>query len=168
MNIEYIETDEHGLDLIGPLWAKLNEHHRERSPYHAAHFTGMTFDKRKRSLLEKSAGGAMRVDIARDKETGENVGYCVSTISKDGQGEIDSIYIEPVCRHQGIGDALMNKALGWMDGKRTTKRVVEVAAGNEEVFPFYRRYGFFPRSTLLRTVPDCPFDSHLSPAYNRN
>jgi hypothetical protein len=27
-----------------------------------------------------------------------------------------------------------------------------VAAGNEEVFAFYARLGFFPRSTLLRPV----------------
>jgi ribosomal protein S18 acetylase RimI-like enzyme len=152
LNIEYSETDRRSLDLIAPLWQELNEHHRVRSPHHAAHYVEMTFEKRKRRLLEKSAGGAMRIDIAHDKETGENVGYCVSTVSENGQGEIDSIYIEPGYRRQGIGDALMKRALGWMDSLSITRRVVEVASGNEEVFVFYRRYGFYPRSTLLRTV----------------
>lgn len=152
MNIEYIEADQRGLDLIGPLWEKLNEYHRERSPYHKGHFAGMTFEMRKRRLLEKSAGGAMRIDITRDRETNKYVGYCVSTISEGRQGEIDSIFIESEYRGRGIGDTLMKKALGWMDGLSIIRRMVEVASGNEEVFAFYRRYGFYPRSTILRTV----------------
>jgi ribosomal protein S18 acetylase RimI-like enzyme len=152
VNIEYTETDQRGLDLIGPLWEKLNEYHRERSPYHKGHFAGMTFEMRKRHLLEKSAGGAMRIDIARDRETDKYAGYCVSTVSKDRQGEIDSIYIESEYRRRGIGDALMKRTLGWMDRLSITRRLVEVASGNEEVFAFYRRYGFYPRSTILRTV----------------
>jgi len=150
MRIEYTEMDERGLDLIGPLWQKLNDYHRERSPYHADHFIMMTFELRKRHLLEKSQKGAMRVDIASDADTNRTVGYCVSTVSENHQGEIDSIFIEQDYRRRGIGDGLMKRALKWMDGLSITQRVVEVAAGNEEVFAFYRRYGFYPRSSILR------------------
>ncbi len=156
MNIEYIETDARGFDLIGPLWQKLNEFHITRSPYHAGHFMRMTFDQRKRQLLEKSAEGAVRIDIARDKETGRSVAYCISTVSKNQQGEIDSIYIEPGYRRQGIGDSLVKKALGWMDSLSITQRVIEVASGNEEVIPFYGRYGFYPRCVILRPAEKPP------------
>jgi diamine N-acetyltransferase len=50
--IEYIETDQQGLDSIGFLWKKLNEHHRVRSQHFARHFSQMTWDIRKK----KNAG----------------------------------------------------------------------------------------------------------------
>jgi GNAT superfamily N-acetyltransferase len=151
-NIEYIETDRQGLDSIGFLWEKLNEHHRVHSPHHAGHFTGMTFEQRKRQFLEKSVNGSIRIDLANDIKTGKLVGYCVSTITEDKLGEIDSIYVEEDYRRHGLGDSLMKKALAWMDGLSINRRLIAVAFGNEEVFPFYARYGFYPRGTLLTEI----------------
>ena len=151
--IEYLETDEQGLDSIGHLWQKLIEYHKERSPQHfSGHYTMITFDLRKKQLLEKSGKGSMRIDLARDTETGKLVGYCVSTILGDKQGEIESIYIEESYRHSGIGDNFMKKALHWMDGLSVKKKIVGVGAGNEEVFSFYSRYSFYPRATILEQV----------------
>ena len=150
-NIEYSGTDERDLDIVGDLWKKLNDYHGELSPHHANHYDRMTFEGRKKHLLEKSRNGALRVDLARDTKTNRLVGYCVSTVSETGQGEIDSIYVEAEYRHRGIGDAIMKKVLAWMDALAVTQRMVEVASGNEEVVAFYHRYGFYPRSVILRT-----------------
>jgi len=150
--IKYIETDAQGLDLIAPLWQKLNEHHKARSPHHARHFAAMTWEIRKKDLLEKSKNGAIRVDLARHKNTGVLVGYCVSTISEKRQGEIESIYIEENYRRSGIGDNLMKRAINWLDSHSVTKKIIGVASGNEEVFPFYSRYHFYPRVTILEQV----------------
>ena len=49
-------------------------------------------------------------------------------------------------------DAIMKKVLAWMDALAVIQRMVEVASGNEEVVAFYHRYGFYPRSVILRTV----------------
>jgi ribosomal protein S18 acetylase RimI-like enzyme len=151
-NIEYIETDQRDLDAIGFLWEKLKEHHRARSPHFAGFFLRWTWEERKRELLGKCSGGLLRLDIARDVATGKIVGYCASTINPAGQGEIESIYIEIDYRRQGIGGAFMKKALAWMDSLAAKTRVIGVAAGNEEAFPFYARYGFYPRVTYLRRV----------------
>ena len=94
----------------------------------------------------------MRIDLARDIKTDKLIGYCVSTVNQDKQGEIESIYIEKDYRRRGIGGNFMKKALAWMDGLSVTKRVIGVAAGNEEAFPFYARYGFYPRVTILKQV----------------
>jgi len=112
----------------------------------------MTFDLRKKEILEKSRKGAVRIDLASDVDTGELVGYCVSTISVDKQGEIDSIYIEPGYRQSSIGVNLMKRALRWMDGLSATKKILVVAVGNEEVFEFYSQFNFYPRSTVLEQV----------------
>ncbi|MFA5308119.1 MAG: GNAT family N-acetyltransferase [Dehalococcoidales bacterium] len=149
-NITYIRTDEKDLELIAPLWRKLVQHHKERSPeVFKERFDNITFADRKCQLLAKSEGGAMLIDLAKDKATGELVGYCVSVISGNKEGEIESIYVAKEYRGGGIGDGLMKKALAWMDAGEVSRRVIAVAAGNEEVFSFYRRYGFYPRVSIL-------------------
>ncbi len=150
--IEYTETDQQGLDLIGTLWEELNEHHKLLSPNFKSHYDKMTFKMRKKELLEKSEKGMMRIDLATDVNTGTLVGYCVSTVSGDRQGEIESIYIATDYRRSGIGDTLMKRALHWMDDLSVTKNKLEVTVGNEEVFTFYKRYSFHPRSTILWQV----------------
>lgn len=149
MEIQYTEADEKSLDLIKPLWLKLNEHHKSLSRHSVAHFQGMTFERRKADLLKKSAGGALRIDLAMNTETKELIGYCVTTINTEKHGEIESIYIEPDYRRSDIGDTLMKKALKWLNGRAVTRKIVAVADGNEEVFAFYRRYQFYPRVTIL-------------------
>jgi ribosomal protein S18 acetylase RimI-like enzyme len=147
--IQYTETDRQGLDLIKPLWQQLVEHHKARSPIFYNDYAKMTFATRKKQLLEKSRGNNIRIDLARDENLGEFVGYCVSTISEERQGEIDSIYIKPDYRRFGIADNLMKRALHWMDEQLITKRILVVGAGNEEVLGFYSKYGFHPRNIVL-------------------
>jgi ribosomal protein S18 acetylase RimI-like enzyme len=147
--IQYTETDRQGLDLIKPLWQQLVEHHKARSPIFYNDYAKMTFATRKKQLLEKSRKNTIRIDLARDENLGEFVGYCVSTISEERQGEIDSIYIKPDYRRFGIADNLMKRALHWMDEQLITKRILVVGAGNEEVLGFYSKYGFHPRNIVL-------------------
>jgi ribosomal protein S18 acetylase RimI-like enzyme len=157
VKIEYTETDEQGLDLIGPLWQRLLEYHKSRSPrYFLGRYAEMTLSRRNKELLDKAVKGRMRIDLARDMDTGELVGYCISTISGDRQGEIESIYIEPGYRGAGIGDNMMKRALRWMDDMSVTKKILEVGAGNEDVFEFYSRYNFYPRTTIMEQVDTQP------------
>ena len=80
------------------------------------------------------------------------MGYCISSIKRDGLGEIDSIYIESDYRRKGIGDNLMNRALQWLKESSADRIIVQVIVDNEEAFPFYQRYGFFPRSTIFMQI----------------
>lgn len=149
--VEYTESGQENLDLIAPLWKKLNDEHIARSEHFSDQFAARTFDKRKKDLLSKSESGSLHIGIAHDSTTGDLIGYCVSTILKD-QGEIDTIYIEPDYRGLGTGDNLMKRALAWMDSNLVTKKVLVVAAGNEGVYTFYSRYGFYPTHTMLEQV----------------
>jgi ribosomal protein S18 acetylase RimI-like enzyme len=149
LKIEYTETDGQRLDLIKDLWEKLNALHKSRSRHYAAHFEGMTFNRRKDDLIKKSADGFLHIGLARDTGTRKLIGYCITSINARKQGEIESIYVEPNYRRQRIGDTLMKKALKWLDGSPVTTRTLVVAAGNEEVIDFYSRYGFYPRVIIL-------------------
>lgn len=148
-NIVYIEKDEKGLDLIKPLWEKLREHHQTRSPYFANEYDKFSFKDRKKNLLKKSKNGRLRVDLAKENEMEDYLGYCVCSISADGEGEIDSMYIKEKYRNQGIGDNFMKRALEWMELSGAKNKRVVVVVGNEDAVSFYSHYGFFPRQIIL-------------------
>lgn len=152
MNIEYSVTDGSGLDVTEHLWKKLVLHHIEHSRHFTRQFREMTFEKRKRYIFDKTVNGEIRIDLARDTDTGELVGYCISTITEKRLGEIDSIYIESEYRGEWIGDAFMKKALQWMDENGVTRKILSVGEGNEEVISFYSRYNFYPRAYILEQV----------------
>ena len=78
------------------------------------------------------------------------MGYCISGIDQDGIGEIESIFIAEEFRGQNVGEALMQHALHWLNDQGVTSKVIDVAVGNERVFKFYARFGFFPRVTKLK------------------
>lgn len=150
--IKYITGTESLLDEVKVMWEALNQYMEKHSTYFGDHFRAMTFQKRKIDLLKKATRGKIRVDVAVDKTTDQGVGYLVSSINWEKTGEIDSIFVYESYRGMGIGDALMQKALAWIDQHGATNKVVEVTVGNEQVFRFYCRYGFLPRKTLLEQL----------------
>ena len=147
-NIIYTQTGVEGLDVIAPLWRKLNEHHMERASKFRTHFKQMTWEKRKPELVEKAQNGSLLVHLAKVNDT--HIGYCVSTLSAKKEAELESIYIEKEYRKHHIGDKFMKTALAWMDAHGAVKKIIGVAVGNEEALGFYEKYGFYPRVHVLQ------------------
>ncbi len=102
MKIIYIECDEKSLDSIQPLWDKLRQHHHKKSENFREHYKDFDFQERKETLLKKFAGGSLRVDLAKDISEDRVVGYCVSSIFSEMEGEVDFIYVEEEYRSNGI------------------------------------------------------------------
>lgn len=152
MSVLHEVITEEGLDLIGPLWLELRQMHRARSTHFRSALGSKSFEERRDELLEKAAGGLMRVELAREDD-GRVVGYCVSSVGPDMTGEVDSIFVTAAYRNMGIGTALMEGALRWMEGLGAKRKVLLAIVGNEEVHTFYARFGFLPKSVLLEQVP---------------
>lgn len=133
---------------LRPLWEKLNAHHLRRSPHFRAHYETFTFEKRVKKFLLDDID--VRIDVARAGVA--IVGYCISTIDRKGRGEVDSLFIEEGYRRSGTGDGLVRRALDWLKAGQAVEIAIVVAAGNEEAFPFYERYGFHPAHTTLKLV----------------
>jgi ribosomal protein S18 acetylase RimI-like enzyme len=147
MTIHYITGGTELLDAIGPLWEKLNAQHAAQSPHFGEDYAARTYAWRKADLLKKD--GNLRVELAQDVDTGNAIGYCVSLVTEDA-GVIESIFIEADYRGQGIGDALMQHALDWMDEHDVPVKRLVVAVGNEQALGFYARHGFQPRHIVLQ------------------
>jgi diamine N-acetyltransferase len=135
------------LMIIKPLWEKLNDAHYRDSVYFKDHYASFTFEKR---IAKFTACGddAMLVEVVETGGPGP-VGYCISTISQDGSGEIDSIFIDDNHRGRGIGDTLIRNSVAWLQKHGCVRIRVAVAHGHDSVLSFYRKYGFFPRMTCL-------------------
>jgi ribosomal protein S18 acetylase RimI-like enzyme len=154
----YLDVGAEGIDRVRPLWEKLNAHHAVLSRRFGSAIRIRTFDARKQKLLAKADSGKLRVDLVSADSDEPSVAYCISTISTDGVGEIDSIFVEEHLRGQGVGTELMRRALAWLESIKATSKIVSVMTENEEALAFYRRFGFHPRTILLQESHDalCP------------
>jgi diamine N-acetyltransferase len=148
--IEYQEVAAGNMDIVAPLWDKLRKHQEVLSPNFSEHYVNRTWQARRAGLLETAGTDGMHIDMARDKDSGRLVGYCISTVSPDKKGCLESIYIEPDFRGSNIGDTFMVKALEWMKYKKAQAITLNVGVGNEAVISFYKRYGFYPRTIVLQ------------------
>lgn len=152
-NLEIISGSRELLDLVQPLWEKLNKHHEINSSYFSDRFRDFKFEVRKAKFINNN-NLEVKIDLARDTEKNLYIGYCISTINKELVGEIDSLFVEEEYRKYGLGGKFMNGALEWLDSKQAKTKIIGVAEGNENVLEFYKRYGFYKRRVILEQITE--------------
>ncbi len=145
--IEIQILDIKDINLIKPLWEELNSLNKKKSTYFSDDFSNFSFEKRTQKLMRKDK---LLILICNKKDNNEIIGYCISSITNDSEGEIDSIYIKPAYRKEKLGSILMEKSMEWFAKEKITNVEILVAHGNEEVFPFYEKFGFYPRTYKLK------------------
>jgi ribosomal protein S18 acetylase RimI-like enzyme len=144
--ITYGTIPKDDIRAVKPLWEELNRLHLARSTNFKGHVGRNTFERRIEKVVRLPED---RLHIRAAREGDKIVGYVIATVSDDGTGEVDSIFVAEDRRTDGVGTALMEGALAWLTGRGCAHVVVGVAEGNEEAFGFYRRFGFVPRMTIL-------------------
>ena len=139
------------IDLIQPLWEKLNLLHSDLSLNFKTRFRNMSWEKRKAKLVEKSEEVMIETVIDSQEKI---IGYCISTIDKGNNktGEIDSIYIDESHRELGLGKKLINNAIDWLITKGTTEQKLLVGIGNEKVLDFYKQFNFNLLHIVLQRI----------------
>ena len=147
--IEYEEGGVEKLEIIKPLWEKLNLYHLKKATNFKEHYEQLSYEVRIKSIVEKSLTGNVAVLLAKDMATGAYIGYCICTEERDGTGEIESLFVDESYRGMGIGERLMEKALAWLASMGTKSYKIVVAEGNEGAFRFYEKFGFYHRSSVL-------------------
>jgi len=151
INYQIKRLDINEIDLIQPLWEKLNLLHFDLSQNFKKRFQEANWEKRKTKLLEKSE--EIMIDTVVDYQD-IIIGYCISTIDKSNNkmGEIDSIYIDESFRECGLGKQLINNAIDWLTAKGTTEQKLLVGIGNEKVLDFYKQFDFLPLHIVLQRI----------------
>lgn len=143
-----------GLELIPmvePLWEGLSEHHSNISKDFSESIRKRTFANRVADFEGKASNHIFRIELIKIDNTRQPIGYCISSLSNDLDGEVESIFIEDDYRGLNIGELLMKNALNWMDEHNAKSKRISVIAGND-VLKFYEKYGFKVRSYILEQV----------------
>ena len=150
-NFQFINGSRELLDVVQPLWEKLNKHHVNNSNYFSNKFNNLRFEVRKNKFINDEKL-QVKIDLIKDKDKEIYIGYCISTINKDLFGEIDSLFVEKKYRKYGLGDKLMIMSLNWFDSNQVKTKIIGVAEGNENVIEFYKKYGFYNRRVILEQI----------------
>ncbi len=141
------EGDGSELQAIAGLWEDLRSMLADVATTFQHHYVDVTFDNRMEVVRKRAAGGSIWIVLAEDD--GEAVGYCLSTIGEDRVGWLDSFYVHPERRREGIGGELLTRSIGWLRAQDARAIRLTVTPGNESVMSFYRSQGFELRKYLL-------------------
>lgn len=144
--LTYRRLAKQSLYEIKPLWEELNKIHLKDSVYFKDHYTTFNFDKRAANWKDIPEENIfiLVVDSVEDIP----VGYCVST-TKDQYGEVDSLFLNPDYRGNGLGRQLLKKNIDWLKSKNCRTIRLSVSYGHENVVGFYEKMGLYPRLTVL-------------------
>ena len=141
--MEAINIKKGGVELLNEIketWEMLNKHHEEKSLNFKDRFANFNFHEREKDLIKKTETGEILVLIPFIGN--KKAGHCVSSHNNNGKGEIETLYIKNEFRKYGLGKLMMEKSLKWLKESDVNNIDILVAAGNEEVLPFYERFGF--------------------------
>jgi diamine N-acetyltransferase len=154
-----LEFTSGGAELLGEveeMWHQLTLHASRHSKEFSEHFALRTFEGRQQELLSCAENGILRIDITRDKASGQDLGFSACSVDRRGCGEIESLFVDEAVRGRGIGDVLVRRALEWMRSQGATQIAVFTVFGDDLVLPFYRRYGFRPKMVMLELNDEGP------------
>ena len=147
LEVEYGVLDPEKIDLIRPLWEKLNAHHARISSYFSEDLRVRRFQDRKSQLLRESK--KLHFLLVTVPSNGSAVAYCIASLTPAGEGEIDSMFVDEEYRGSGIGTKLMQRALAWLDDCGATSKSVVALFENAAALGFYAHFGFYPRNISL-------------------
>ena len=137
------------IPVIRPLWEELNQQHADYLTLFAPEIAQRSFEARLAALRDKSARGSLRIEIAETAAAGPPIAYCVATLSPEGMGEVDSLFVAPEYRRRGIASQLMQGALDWLNAEGASSQRVVVFQANAAALEFYKCFGFHPRNVEL-------------------
>jgi GNAT superfamily N-acetyltransferase len=72
----------------------------------------------------------------------------------DGTVGLISMWVAPVARGRGVGDALVGAVVRWAKERRASRIALRVAEGNHYAMALYRRHGFVDKGPVEDSAED--------------
>jgi GNAT superfamily N-acetyltransferase len=139
------------IDIIEPMWVSLNEMHKAFDKKIGQPVRTTTWPERRKQLIDKSG---FKVNIELLYENSQPVGYCYSTISRVGLGEVESVFVEAPFRSRGYGKLLIESALSFFDENKAAGIKIWVHPANTRATSFYWQFGFGNDPVMKRLTRD--------------
>ncbi len=138
------------MEILREPLEKLHKHHNEKSVYFSGSYPKQSFEERVKEYKEKEKKGEYRIEVLTDEKQ-LVVGFCISYKEKEN-GHINVLFVEQQCRKHGLGARLIKSAIEWFEQNGIKDIELTVVYGNDAV-EFYKKMGFYPRSTIMTTRP---------------
>lgn len=100
-------------------------------------------------LLAKTSDGKLYIQLVYASNHQDPIGFCITSLSRDSIGEVEALYVLEKYQGNNLGTKLMQKSLQWLEVNNVSEQKLIVAVGNEQVFSFYRKFGFYSSYTTL-------------------
>ena len=100
-------------------------------------------------LLAKANDGKLHIQLVYTSNHHEPIGFCITSLSSDRLGEVEALYVLDQYQGNNLGTKLMQNSLQWLEENSALEQKLIVAAGNEQVFSFYHKFGFYFCYTTL-------------------
>ncbi|MDJ0691870.1 MAG: GNAT family N-acetyltransferase [Xenococcaceae cyanobacterium MO_188.B32] len=100
-------------------------------------------------LAKKTEDGKLHIQLVYVNNLEKPIGFCITSLTKDKIGEIEALYVIDSYQKNKLGGKMFKEAMAWMEKEKAIEQRLVVATGNEKVFGFYAKYGFFPGYTIL-------------------
>ena len=101
------------------------------------------------SLLAKTKDGKLHIQLVYVSNKNNPIGFCITSLSGKRIGEVETLFVLDKYQGNNIGTKLLQRSLQWMEKNNASEQKLIVAAGNEQVFSFYQKFGFSPGCTVL-------------------
>ena len=89
---------------------------------------------------------------ALDKQN-EIVGFCVADVEEDGDapfGVVCDVLVKEGCRGGGVGNALLETAVGWLQSREVKDIYLESGRHNHHAHRFFEKRGFVHVSEIFK------------------
>ena len=96
-----------------------------------------------REMLQSQLPDEQHVFLTAEDDNGAALGY-VGMMTVLDEGYISNVAVDPACRRQGIGDALIRELLRRCEERALSFVSLEVREHNEPAIALYRKHGFLP------------------------
>ena len=140
------------LTACGPLWELFISNQAQNAGAMAVGVEEYLRSLRDDGLLRKARDGKLQVQLVLLEAQEEPVGFCITSLTQERVGEVEALFVLDRYRGNQLGGQLFQNALAWMEQAGAVEQRLVVAAGNDAVFGFYEKYGFFPGYTTLFRV----------------
>ncbi len=100
-------------------------------------------------LLAKTDDGKLHIQLVYTSNHQDPIGFCITSLSSDRLGEVEALYVLDQYQGNHLGTKLLETSLQWLEVNNALEQKLIVAAGNEEVFSFYQKFGFYSGYTTL-------------------
>jgi len=130
---------------IAALWTALSEHHAAQDPHFALRADADAEIHHLLSAIQRDPDAAIFVG----ERAGAVLGFCTVRIDRAppiqrevARAEITDLMVRPEERRRGLGRALAERALAWVEERGVERCEVRVASRNPEGQGFWRSLGF--------------------------